>query len=108
MYIVDSLLTLELWNEYTLKRSSNWSLYKTRYCATYLINASKVWLLCIVHTYLSINGKKKKVPCTKLSLRNGRWAKIGYVLGLLVHGNVVVEFGRKSIPRWLSIMKSID
>ena len=22
-------------------------------------------------------------------------AKIGYVLGLLVHGNVVVEFGRK-------------
>jgi len=59
MYIVDSLLTLELWNEYTLKRSSNWSLYKIRYCATYLINASKVWLLCIVHTYLSINGKKK-------------------------------------------------
>jgi len=23
---------------------------------TYLINASKVWLLCIVHTNLSING----------------------------------------------------
>ena len=50
----------------------------------HLINASKVWLLCIVHTNLSINGdfvlytpihqlteKKKMFPCTKLSMRNG-------------------------------------
>ena len=47
-----------------------------------------------VHTNLSINGKKKSVyvqncPCEAVS------AKIGYVLGLLVHGKVVVEFGRK-------------
>ena len=43
---------------YTLKRISNWSLYKIWYYATYLINPSKVWTLCIVHTYLSINRKK--------------------------------------------------
>jgi len=60
----------------------------------HLINASKVWLLCIVHTNLSINRKKKKrfhaqnCPCGKVG------AKIGYVLGHLVHGKVVVEFGR--------------
>ena len=33
-------------------------------------------------------------PCTKLSMRNVD-ANIGYVLGLLLHGKVVVEFGRK-------------
>ena len=36
---------------------------------------------------------EKTFPCTKLSMRNG--AKIGYALGLLVHGKVVFEFGRK-------------
>ena len=36
-------------------------------------SASKGWLLCIVHTNLSINGKKEKTfSCTKLSMRNGR------------------------------------
>ena len=29
------------------------------YYEAYLINACKVWLLCIVHTKLSINGKKR-------------------------------------------------
>ena len=63
--------------------------------ATYLINASNVWLLCIVHTNLSINGKKTKTfSCTKQSMRNGR-CENRFVLGLLVHSTVVVEFGRK-------------
>jgi len=69
-------------------------LYELWYYATYLINASKVWLLCIVHINQSINGKKrfhvkKNCPCGTVD------AKIGYVLGLLVHGNVVVHFGMK-------------
>ena len=56
--------------------------------------ASKIWLLCIVHTNLSIKGKKKcfllqNCPCVMVG------AKIGYVLGPLVHGKVVVEFDRK-------------
>ena len=34
-------------------------------------------------------------------------AKIGYVLGHLVHGKVVVEFGRIRIRHWLSIMKNV-
>ena len=58
--------------KYTLKQISNWPLYKIWYYATYFINASKVWFICIVHTNLSITGKKKKFPCTKLSMRNGR------------------------------------
>ena len=43
--------------------------------ATHLINASKVSLLCIVHTNLSINEKQKKptFPCIKLSMRNGMY-----------------------------------
>ena len=65
-------------------------------CATYLINASEVWLLCIVHTILSINGKKKRFhvqihPCGTLD------AEIGHVLGLLVHDKIDVEFGRNVI-----------
>ena len=38
---------------------------------TYLINASEVWSLCIVHTNLPTNGKKKH-SCTKLSMRNDK------------------------------------
>ena len=50
--------------------------------------------LFIPHTNLLINGKKKRFhvqncPCGTVG------AKIGYVLGLLVQGKVVVEFGRK-------------
>ena len=37
---------------YTLKRISNWPLYKTRYYATHLINASKVRFHCIVHAFI--------------------------------------------------------
>ena len=49
---------------------------------------------CIVHTNLSINGKKKRshvqnCPCGMVDV------KIGYVLELLVQGKVIVEFGRK-------------
>jgi len=36
----------------TPKRISNWTLYTIRVYATYSINASNVWLLCIVHTNL--------------------------------------------------------
>ena len=62
---------------------------------TYLIDASKVWLLCIVDVNLSINGKKKKrlqiqnPPCGTVG------AKKGYVIGLLVHDKVVVKYDRK-------------
>ena len=45
----------------------------------------KVWLLCIVHTNISINVKKN-CPCGTVG------AKIGYVLGLLVHSKIVVVF----------------
>ena len=53
-----------------------------------------MWLLCIVDTNLSINGKKERFhvqnyPCGTVG------ANIRYVLGLLVYGKVVVEFGRK-------------
>ena len=53
-----------------------------------------MWLLCIVHTNLSINGKKERLhiqncPCGTVG------ANIGYVLGLVVQRKVVVEFGRK-------------
>ena len=43
----------------TLKQISNWPLYKIWYYVRYLINASKIWLPCIVHTNLSINWTKK-------------------------------------------------
>ena len=66
----------------TLKRISNWPLYKIRYYATYLINASKVWLLWIVHTNLSINRKKKTYTTVHAERQ---------VLGFLVHGKVVVK-----------------
>ena len=39
-----------------------------------LCNKYMLWyvmLLCIVHTNVSINGKIKTFPCTKLSTRNG-------------------------------------
>ena len=48
---------------YTLKRISNCPLYKIRYYATYL-TSSKSWLLCKVHTNLSINRTKETFPCT--------------------------------------------
>ena len=37
--------------------------------------------------------------CTKLSRRNGR-CELGYVLGLLVHDKVVIEFGRNVSSRY--------
>ena len=52
--------------------------------------SSEIWVLCIIHTNLSINGKKtcfhvQNCPCGTVD------AKIGYVLGPLVHDKVVVE-----------------
>ena len=41
----------------------------------------------------------KTCPCETVG------TKIDNVLGLLAQGNVIVEFGRKSVPRRLSIMK---
>ena len=67
-----SMFYLICYTKYTLKRISNWPLYKIWYSATYLISASKVWSLCIVHTNFSINGKKKTFPYKKLSMWNGR------------------------------------
>ena len=52
---------------------SNWPLYKIQYYATYCINTFKVWLRCTVH------------------------AKIGYVLGLPVYVEVVVNFWYSSL-----------
>ena len=69
------------------------TLQRSLYKIWYLINACNVWLLCIVHTNLSVNGGKT-VSCTKLSMGNGR-CEIRYVLKLLVHSKVVAEFGRK-------------
>ena len=67
----------------------------------HLTNASKVWLRCIVHTNISTNGKKNTFPCIKLSMRNGR-CEHRFRARLLVHGKVVVEFGRKVFPvDWL-------
>ena len=48
----------------------------------------------VLYTPLSINGKKKlfhlqNSPCRTVG------TKIGYALGLLLHGKVVVQFGRK-------------
>jgi len=58
---------------------------------TYLISPFEVSLLFMVDKNISINGKKEKnafqiqnCPCGTVS------AKIGYVLGLLVHGYVVL------------------
>ena len=59
---------------------------------TYLINASKAWLLCIVHTNLS---KRKECFHVQNCPSGTVGANKGYVLGLLVHGKVVVEFGKK-------------
>ena len=51
---------------------------------------------CIVHTNLSINGKKKKLfHVQNCPLIGTVGAEIGYVLGLLMHDKVSVEFGRK-------------
>ena len=88
-----------------LKRISNWPLHKMWYYEAYLINASKIWLFCIVHTNLSYKGKKKRFHVQNC-LCGMIGEKIGYVLGLLVHGKMVVEVGRK-VPSWLSIMKNI-
>ena len=63
-------------------------------------------ILCDISMHLKFGNLKlytpihrlteiKKFPCTQLSVQNGRWAKIGYELGLLVYGTVVIEFGRK-------------
>jgi len=58
------------------------------------MNVSKSWLHCIVQTNLSIKQTKKcfqvhNCPCGTVG------ANKGYELGLLVHGKVVVEFGRR-------------
>ena len=45
----------------------------------------------IVHNNISINWKKKSFYVHNCQCG----ANKGYVLGLLVHGKVVVEFGRK-------------
>ena len=58
-------------------------------CHTYLINTSKSWVFCIMYTNLSIKRNNTCVLCTKPSVRNGR-CENSYVLGLLVHGKVVV------------------
>ena len=89
-----------------LKRISNWPLYKIWYYATYLIDASKVWLLCIVHAIISINGKKKTFPCTKLSMRNGECEHRSCVRATRARQRSC-RIWKKSIPRWLSIMKNI-
>jgi len=62
--------------------------------ATYLINASKIGLPCIVDTNISINGKEKSFHVQNCPFGTVG-ANIGYELGLLVRGKVVVEFGRK-------------
>jgi len=49
----------------------------------YLINASKVWLLCIVHTNLSIKGKKERFHVQNCSCVTVG-ANIDNVLGFLV------------------------
>ena len=79
---------------YTLKRISNWPLYKIWYYATYLINASKVWLRCIVHANLSIKGNKDVHFHVQNCTCGTAGTKIDKVLGFLVHGKVVVEIGR--------------
>ena len=63
--------------------------------ATYLINASKIWLL-LYCTHQFIDKRKEKnlfhvqnCPCGTVSV------KIDYVLGFFMQGKVVVEFGRK-------------
>ena len=63
--------------------------------ATYLINASKIWLL-LYCTHQSIDKRKEKnlfhvqnCPCGTVSV------KIDYVLGFFMQGKVVVKFGRK-------------
>ena len=61
--------------------------------ATYLINATKVWLLCIVHTNISITGNKERFqvqncPCGMVG------ANIDNLLVLLVHDKVVIELDR--------------
>jgi len=49
-----------------LRVYTNWpTFYKIWYYTIYLLNASKVWLLCIVHITLSINGKKENVSIYK-------------------------------------------
>jgi len=58
------------------------------------MNASKVWLLCTVHTDLSIIGKKKLCFHVQNCQCGMVGAKIGYALGLLVHDKIVAEFGR--------------
>ena len=101
----NSMFYLICYTKYTLKRISNWPLYKVWYFATYLTSASKVWSLYIVHTNISINGKKRShiqnCPCGTVG------AKIGFVLGLLVHGKAVVESGRNVFLVDCPLLKNI-
>ena len=65
----------------TLKRISNWPLYTIWYYAIYWINTSKFWLLCIVHTNISINGKK-----TRFHVQNCPCGTVGTHLGYVRGG----------------------
>ena len=79
-----SLNDLDKSQNSTLRQISNWPPYKIWYYVTYLINKSKVWLFLFC-THQSIDLQKENTySCTK----------IAYVLALLVHGMVVVVFGR--------------
>ena len=52
---------------------------------------------CVLFTPIyQLTERKKTFPCTKLFMRNGR-CKLDYVLGLLVHDKVVVEFSSNVI-----------
>jgi len=53
-------------------------------------------------THQSIDLRKETRSCTILYVCGTVGAKIGYVFGLLVHGKVVVDFGRKVfLVSWL-------
>ena len=63
----------------------------------YLINASKVWLLCIVHTNLSIYGKKKSFH-VKNCPRGTVGPKIGHVSGTLtIQANITAMRYRSDV-----------
>ena len=60
---------------------------------TYLINVFKVWLIGLYTPIYRLTERKKTRFHVQNCLCGTQGANKGYVLGLLVHGKVAVEFG---------------
>ena len=92
----------------TLKRISNWSLYKIWYYNYATLLKQCIWSLVTLYCtpIYRLTERKNPFPCTKLSMQNGRCEiKLCAQAPLARQGNN--QIWKEIISHWLSSMKNI-